>query len=60
MRKKYFISYALLNGFGSTELKLDKKIKSIDDIRKIEAELKKELQADISIINYVLLGYSWK
>lgn len=56
---KYIIIYVSKEGFfGNAQIKCEK-IKSIDDIRKIEKNLTKKINHEISIINYKKIGSIW-
>ena len=59
MRHKYIIFYQYYNGRGNCELTC-KKIKSIEDIKKLEEEIKKNTNENVGITNYKDLGIIWK
>lgn len=66
MKYTYFISYYLTydtySGFGSLEIKSDKEISDVDDLREIEKMINKDINKKMkttngktTIINYQLL-----
>ena len=59
MKRRYIIFYQYYNGCGNCELRF-KKIKTIEDIKKLESEIKKNTNENVSITNYKELGMTWK
>lgn len=59
MKHKYIIVYDYLNGSGNCEMKI-KKIKGIDDIKKIESEILKNTNELVCVKNIIDLGIAWK
>jgi hypothetical protein len=59
MKYKYIVFYSYLNGKGHIDY-TGKKIKSSEDLNKIEEFIKKNINENVVINDYKKVGIAWK
>jgi hypothetical protein len=62
MKHRYIVFYQTSNGTGSTSVKTNRneRLNKIENIRKIEHELSKEFNNNVSVTNIISAGMTWK